>query len=75
MLAVHERFMHWLEEHGGLDRALEFLPSDSELDQRHGAGQGLKSPEFAVLVAYAKLALKKDLLSSSLPTSPGSRQP
>ena len=70
MLAVHERFMHWLEEHGDLDRALEFLPSDSELDLRHGAGQGLKSPEFAVLVAYAKLALKKDLLSSSLPDEP-----
>jgi glutamate dehydrogenase len=70
MLAVHQRFVHWLEEHGDLDRALEFLPSDSELDQRHDAGQGLKSPEFAVLVAYAKLALKKDLLSSSLPDEP-----
>ena len=70
MLAVHERFMHWLEEHGDLDRALEFLPSDSELDARHAAGQGLKSPEFSVLVAYAKLALKKDLLSSALPDEP-----
>ncbi len=70
MLAVHERFMHWLEEYGDLDRALEFLPSDSELDARHAAGQGLKSPEFSVLVAYAKLALKKDLLSSALPDEP-----
>jgi len=70
MLAVHERFMHRLEEHGDLDRALEFLPSDVELDQRHAAGQGLKSPEFSVLVAYAKLALKKDLLSSTLPDEP-----
>jgi len=70
MLAVHERFMHWLEEHGDLDRALEFLPSDSDLDVRHAAGQGLKSPEFSVLVAYAKLALKKDLLSSALPDEP-----
>ena len=70
MLAVHERFMHWLEEHGDLDRALEFLPSDSDLDTRHAAGQGLKSPEFSVLVAYAKLALKKDLLSSALPDEP-----
>ncbi|MHB8187030.1 MAG: NAD-glutamate dehydrogenase [Dermatophilaceae bacterium] len=70
MLAVHQRFIHWLEEHGDLDRALEFLPGDNELDQRHDAGQGLKSPEFAVLVAYAKLALKKDLLSSALPDEP-----
>ena len=70
MLAVHQRFIRWLEEHGDLDRDLEFLPSDSVLDQRHDAGKGLKSPEFAVLIAYAKLALKKDLLSSALPDDP-----
>jgi glutamate dehydrogenase len=70
MLAVHKRLIRWLEEHGDLDRDLEFLPSDSVLDKRHDAGQGLKSPEFAVLIAYAKLALKKDLLSSALPDEP-----
>ncbi len=70
MLAVHKRFMGWLEEHGGLDRALEFLPSDKELETRHEAGHGLMSPEFSVLIAYAKLALKKDLLSTALPDEP-----
>ena len=33
-------------------------------------GLGLKSPEFSVLVAYAKLALKEDILASSIPDDP-----
>ncbi|MGL5865835.1 MAG: NAD-glutamate dehydrogenase domain-containing protein, partial [Dermatophilaceae bacterium] len=70
MLSVHQRFMRWLEERGDLDRALEFLPSDAELGQRAHAGLGLKSPEFSVLVAYAKLALKHDILTSSIPDDP-----
>ena len=70
LLPVHGRLIHWLEERGELNRALEFLPSDSEIKRRHEAGLGLKSPEFSVLVAYAKLALKKDLLNSELPDEP-----
>jgi glutamate dehydrogenase len=70
MLPVHRRLIHWLEERGDLDAALEFLPNDSEIDRRHEAGLGLKSPEFSVLVAYAKLGLKKDLLRSALPDEP-----
>ena len=70
MLPVHRRLIHWLEERGDLDPALEFLPSDTEMERRHDAGLGLKSPEFSVLVAYAKLGLKKDLLHSALPDEP-----
>ena len=70
MLPVHRRLIHWLEERGDLDPALEFLPSDAEIERRHDAGLGLTSPEFSVLVAYAKLALKKDLLRSALPDEP-----
>ncbi|QKE85469.1 NAD-glutamate dehydrogenase [Arthrobacter sp. NEB 688] len=70
MVSVHERFMHWLEDRGLLDRGLEFLPVDSELEKRSNAGLGLKSPEFSVLVAYAKLALKEDILASSIPDDP-----
>lgn len=70
MLPVHERLIHYLEERGDLDRALEFLPSDTEIDRRHHEGLGLKSPEFSVLVAYAKLALKADLLPTELPDDP-----
>jgi glutamate dehydrogenase len=70
MLPVHRRLIHWLEDRGDLDPALEFLPSDAEIERRHDAGLGLTSPEFSVLVAYAKLALKKDLLRSALPDEP-----
>jgi glutamate dehydrogenase len=74
MLPVHARLIHWLEERGDLDRGLEFLPTDSEIDRRHQEGLGLKSPEFSVLVAYAKLALKEDLLPSELPDDPWFQQ-
>ncbi|ROR72798.1 NAD-glutamate dehydrogenase [Bogoriella caseilytica] len=67
MAGAHIRLMHWLEERGDLDRTLEFLPSDVELEERGGRGEGLTSPEFAVLAAYTKLALKAELLASDLP--------
>jgi glutamate dehydrogenase len=70
MLPVHQRFMRWLEDRGDLDRALEFLPGDAEVKRRRQEGLGLKSPEFSVLVAYAKLALKADLLPTGLADDP-----
>ncbi len=70
MASVHERLIHWLEDRGELDRALEFLPTDAEIEKRLHDGLGLKSPEFSVLVAYAKLALKQDILASSIPDDP-----
>ncbi|MBK7821004.1 MAG: NAD-glutamate dehydrogenase [Tessaracoccus sp.] len=70
MLGPHERLMAWLEEHRGLDRALEALPSAAEMERRAKEGRGLTSPEFSVLVAYAKLALKDALLASTVPDDP-----
>ncbi len=70
MLGVHRRFMDWLTGRGELDRALEFLPDDATLEERAAQGRGLSSPEFSVLVAYAKLALKADLVQSKLPDEP-----
>ncbi|GAA6524566.1 NAD-glutamate dehydrogenase [Intrasporangium sp. DVR] len=70
MLPVHERLIQFLEEHGGLDRALEFLPSDAEIARRQKDGKGLTSPEFSVLVAYAKLHVKNQLIDSALPDDP-----
>jgi glutamate dehydrogenase len=66
MLTVHQRFIRWMEGRGVLDRALEFLPSDAQIDARNAAGEGLSSPEFAVLVAYSKIILTDDLLESAL---------
>ncbi len=70
MLPVHQRLIHWLEERGELDRELEFLPADHELAEREQAGYGLTRPEFSVLVAYAKLALKSDLAATSIADGP-----
>ena len=67
MLPVHQRFMKALEADGRLDRALEYLPSDAEVGQRLDEGLGLTSPEFSVLVAYAKITLTDALLETDLP--------
>ncbi len=66
MLTVHQRFIRSLEARGDLDRGLEFLPTDAEIDTRHAGGEGLTSPEFAVLLAYAKITLTDDLLETEL---------
>jgi glutamate dehydrogenase len=74
MLPVHQRLIHWLEERGDLDRSLEYLPSDAEIARRRADKLGLKSPEFSVLVSYAKLALKQDLLPTALADDPWFQQ-
>jgi glutamate dehydrogenase len=66
MLPVHRRLMAHLERQGDLDRALEFLPDDEELDQRAASGHGLTSPELSVLLAYAKITNTAQLLQSDL---------
>ncbi|WP_278236736.1 NAD-glutamate dehydrogenase [Isoptericola sp. AK164] len=70
MLPVHARLMDWLEQRGELDRALEVLPDVAEITRRVEQEQGLTRPEFAVLVAYAKLALKEDLNATDLADDP-----
>lgn len=70
MLPVHSRLIESLEERGELDRELEFLPGEAEIARRVAAGEGLTRPEFAVLVAYAKLTLKTDLATTDLAEEP-----
>jgi glutamate dehydrogenase len=57
------RFIHYLEKEGKLDRALEFLPSEDELAERLANGRPLTRPELSVLVAYAKMVLKEQLVT------------
>jgi glutamate dehydrogenase len=61
------RVIRLLERDGLLDRAIEYLPDDEALEQRRKAGSGLTRPELAVLLAYSKLHLYRDLLNSALP--------
>ncbi len=59
-----------LELSGHLDRALEFLPSAEDIDDRHRAGRGLTRPELAILLAYAKMTLYSHLIDSDVPEDP-----
>jgi glutamate dehydrogenase len=61
LISVHQRMIRLLEHQGLLDRALEFLPDDEEFATRRAAGEAMTSPELAVLLAYAKIALLADL--------------
>ena len=54
----------------GLDRALEQLPTGDELRDRATTGGGLTMPEFAVVLAYSKIALFDELLDSDVPEDP-----
>jgi glutamate dehydrogenase len=67
LLGDHVRVMRSLEKAGQLNRALEFLPSDEELAEREAAREGLTPPEIAVLLAYGKIALHAELLTSDVP--------
>ncbi len=66
-LAFQQRMMQALELRGELDRGVEFLPSDGELQERRARGENLTRPELAVLLAYAKLSLYAELLGSDVP--------
>ncbi|KUO13548.1 NAD-glutamate dehydrogenase [Streptomyces sp. DSM 15324] len=70
MLHAQQRFLRHLVREGHLDRALEFLPSDRQIRERLGSGQGLTGPETAVLLAYTKITVSDELLQTSLPDDP-----
>ncbi|MBV9593870.1 MAG: NAD-glutamate dehydrogenase [Actinobacteria bacterium] len=70
MITVAGRFIRALEQVGDLDRALEFLPSQKEIEARAAAGLGMTSPEQAVMAAYAKITLAEHITDSTLPDEP-----
>ena len=69
-LGFLQRLMQRLEARGLLDRVVEFLPADAEINERRGRGEGLTRPELAVLLAYAKLTAHADLLDTGVPDDP-----
>jgi glutamate dehydrogenase len=70
MIDRQVRFMRQLERAGRLDRAIEHLPDEEATTERKSLGIGLTRPEFAVLLAYAKLVLYDELLATDLPDDP-----
>jgi glutamate dehydrogenase len=69
-LGEHAHFIRSLELDGLLDRALEYLPSTEEIEERGRAGQGLTRPELAMLLSYSKIALSNQLILSDVPEDP-----
>jgi glutamate dehydrogenase len=67
MIDVHARLIRYLEQIAGLDREIEFLPSEDSINERKVAHQGLVAPELAVVMAYCKIHLYAQLLESDLP--------
>jgi glutamate dehydrogenase len=53
-----------LERQGELDRDLEFLPDETEIEDRRNRQQGLTRPELAVVLSYAKINLYNGLIES-----------
>ena len=69
-LGFEQRAMEILEARHLLDRGVEYLPSNAEIAERRKRGEGLTRPELAVTLAYAKLTLYSDLLTSNVPDDP-----
>ncbi|MEM9056682.1 MAG: NAD-glutamate dehydrogenase domain-containing protein, partial [Pseudomonadota bacterium] len=63
-LNEHSHLMRQLETSGELDRALEFLPDDEELEERARRKLGLTRPELAVVLSYSKISLYNKLSRS-----------
>ncbi|HEX2307777.1 MAG TPA: NAD-glutamate dehydrogenase [Jatrophihabitantaceae bacterium] len=74
ILPVYQRLMTDLESQGWLNREIEFLPSDRSCVQMEDAGLGMASPELAVVAAYVKITLTKQLRHSDLPGDPWFRR-
>jgi glutamate dehydrogenase len=64
------RLIHSLENSGHLDRTVEFLPTDEELNERQLHHQGLTRPELALLVSYSKMVLKQALVTPAITEDP-----
>ena len=69
-LAEYQHLIRSLERTGDLNRALEFLPLDEELNDRRKRGVGLTRPELAVVLSYSKIWLSNHLLASDVPEDP-----
>ena len=59
------RLISDLERTGLLDRAIEFLPDEVQIEERRNRKQGFTRPELAVVLSYAKIDLYNGLIDSN----------
>lgn len=69
-MELYSRYMDDLGKSGKLDRVVEFLPSPDQMKDRKLQNRGLTRPELAVLLAYSKMILKEEILSSDILEDP-----
>jgi glutamate dehydrogenase len=69
-LPLHARFIQDLEREGLINRALEALPDEEDIQARLRQGKGLTRPELGILQAHAKILFTRALLSSDVPDHP-----
>lgn len=62
-LSIYQSLIKILETEANLDRAIEFLPDDEQIERRRTKNQGFTRPELAVLLAYSKIHLYNQLLN------------
>lgn len=65
-IAKHAQLIQLLEREGRLDRQMEQLPDDAEIEQRIAKKEGLTRPEIAVLLAYSKSRLFEQLIATDV---------
>jgi glutamate dehydrogenase len=70
LLHVHEDWMRRLEKRGVLNREIEGLPPTREVRRRLDRGAGLTAPELSVLLAWTKIVLADELITTDLPDDP-----
>jgi glutamate dehydrogenase len=66
LLDAQARFIRRQEKAGRLNRDVEYLPSEDEINTRRANKHGLTSPERAVLMAYSKMEMFDELIKSDL---------
>ena len=70
LIEDQKRLMRSLEHEGRLNREVEFLPSNEEMNERFANKQGLTRSEISILMPYSKLWLFDEILDSNLPEDP-----
>ena len=63
-IETHGSLIRSLEKKSMLNREVEFLPSEEEIQERVQNKKGLTRPELAILTSYSKIKLFNDLLES-----------
>lgn len=69
-LSDHASFMTSLEKSGLLNRKVEFLPDDEQIENRRKDGKGLTRPELSLILSYGKITYTNALLKTKLPDDP-----